>query len=326
MSKESNRNYLIGVIEIMIANSFVGVNIILNKFLLGKAPLLFLLELRYLFGVLILLGASFFMKSKFTFYLTNEKFTNRDWLVYVLMALSGGAVFNFIYLLGMDKTTATSVGIIGSSIPTIIAVLSFIFLKQALKKVHVLSILLVVMGVMILNVSKNSSVEINSVTNINTATMLIGNLIVFLAMIPEALFTIFAKMLKIRVSPVISSLLINLLNAIVCLPFALYSLKNFDIFHLEPIVWIFSFCVGLFSGALFYVFYNRGIAKIDSNTAALMTGVIPISTALLAIIFLNEPFKINTFFGILCVLISIYIGVRFSDNSKVLLHRVGQKQ
>jgi drug/metabolite transporter (DMT)-like permease len=325
VQKENSRSYFVGVIEMTIANSFVGVNIILNKFLVGKAPLLLLLELRYLFGVLILFMISLFMKNKFSFYLNKEKFTNKDWLVYILMALSGGVFFNFIYMCGMDKTTATSVGIIGSSIPTIIAIFSFIFLKQSLKRVHLVSIILVVVGVLILNISKFPSQGMDISSGIDSTTMLIGNLIVFLAMIPEALFTIFAKMIKIKVCPVISGLLINLLNALVCLPFALYSLNEVDIFKLEPIIWLFSFCVGLFSGALFYVFYNKGISKIDSNTAALMTGVIPISAAFLAILFLNEPFHINTFLGMLCVLFSIYIGVRFRESSKVLIQRVRQK-
>ncbi len=325
MQKENNRSYFVGVFEMTFANFFVGMNIILNKFLVGKAPLLFLLELRYLFGVLILLGASFFIKNKFSFYLNKERFTNNDWLIYISMALSGGVFFNFIYMYGMDKTSATSVGIIGSSIPTIIAIFSFIFLKQPLKRVHLFSIVLVFAGVFILNMSGLPLQSMNKSPGIDSETMFIGNLIVFFAMIPEALFTIFAKMIKIRVCPVISGLLINLINAIVCLPFALYSLNEVNILELDPTIWLFSFCVGLFSGALFYVFYNKGISKIDSNTAALMTGVIPISAAFLAIVFLNEPFHMNTILGIFCVLTSIYIGVRFGEGSKVLFQRVRQK-
>ncbi len=319
---QKKNNCLIGVTEMTIANSFVGVNIILNKYLIEKAPLMLLLELRYIFGVLILLAVSLLMKSKFQFYLTEEKFSKKDWFIYLLMALSGGVFFNFIYMCGMDKTTATSVGIIGSSIPTIIVLFSFFFLKQPLKQIHVFCIFLVVLGVLILNLSK--PIHNNSI-NFDTSKVWLGNFIVFLAMIPEALFTIFAKMIKIKVSPVISGLFINLLNGLFCLPFAIYSLNEVNIFELDSNIWLFSFFVGLFSGALFYVFYNRGISKIDSNTAALMTGVIPISSAILAIIFLNEPIQIYTFMGMICVLLSIYLGVRFGDNSKILFQRIRQK-
>lgn len=320
---QKNNSYLVGVTEMAIANSFVGVNIILNKYLIEQAPLMLLLKLRYIFGVIILLVVALFMKDKFRFFLNEERFNKKDWFIYLLMALSGGGFFNLIYMSGMDRTTATSVGIIGSSIPTIIVIFSYLFLKQPLKRIHVLCIFLVVLGVMILNLSKPSA-QAGALTHSST-DVLIGNFIVFLAMVPEALFTIFAKMIKIKVCPVISGLLINLLNGLFCLPFAIYSLTQVNIFQLDSKIWLFSFFVGLFSGALFYVFYNRGIAKIDSNTAALMTGIIPISSAVLAMLFLKEPFQIYTFLGMVCVLLSIYLGVRFGENSKILLQRIRQK-
>ncbi|WP_158998027.1 DMT family transporter [Pigmentibacter ruber] len=319
---KKNNNYLIGVFEIGIANSFVGVNIILNKFLIEKAPLMLLLELRYIFGVLILLFMAIIMK-KFKFYIEDNKFNSYDWFIYILMALSGGVFFNFIYMYGLNKTTATSVGIIGSSIPTIIVIFSYLFLRQPLKRIHVLSVCLVVLGIMILNLTRiPGQVANDKILEHTSEQMILGNFIVFLAMVPEALFTIFAKMIKIKVCPIVSGLFINLLNGLFCLPFAIYSAREINFFQIDSKIWILSFFIGLFSGALFYTFYNRGIAKIDSNTAALMTGVIPISSAILAIIFLNEPFHITTFLGMFCVLISIYVGVRYADQSKVLLHRV----
>ncbi|WGL59978.1 DMT family transporter [Pigmentibacter sp. JX0631] len=322
---KKNNNYLIGVLEIGIANSFVGVNIILNKFLIEKAPLMLLLELRYIFGVLILLFMAIVMK-KFKFYLEDNKFNSYDWFIYLLMALSGGVFFNFIYMYGLNKTTATSVGIIGSSIPTIIVIFSYLFLRQPLKRIHVLSVCLVVLGIMILNLTRIPGQLANDkIVEHTSQQMILGNFIVFLAMVPEALFTIFAKMIKIKVCPIVSGLLINLLNGLFCLPFALYSARDINFLQIDSNIWLLSFFIGLFSGALFYTFYNRGIAKIDSNTAALMTGVIPISSAILAIIFLNEPFHLTTFLGMLCVLVSIYVGVRYADQSKVLLHRVKEK-
>lgn len=321
---QKNNNYLIGVLEIGLANSFVGVNIILNKFIIEKAPLMVLLELRYIFGTIILFFMALCLK-KYKFYLTEQKFTPNSWFIYILMALSGGVFFNFIYMFGLNKTTATAVGIIGSSISTIIVVLSYFFLRQPLKRVHILSVFLVVLGVMILNLTRVPVGTGQSLSDTSSGQMIIGNFIVFLAMIPEALFTILAKMIKIRVCPIVSGLFINLLNGLFCLPFAIYSGLNINLLQLDSTVWVFSFLIGLFSGALFYTFYNRGIAKIDSNTAALMTGVIPLSSAILAITFLNEPFQLTTFLGMSCVLFSIYVGVRFSDQSKVLLHRVREK-
>lgn len=323
MNVHLSKSYLIGVFEMLLANLFVGINVVLNKFIVGKVPILVLLEIRYLFGILILFFVTYIVKRNFAFYLTKERFSKKDWIVYLLMALSGGVIFNLIYILGLDNTTATSVGIIGSSLPTLIAIFSFFILKYPLKRVHLASIVLVFIGVMFLNINK---IHVNgelSLHVLGSSSMVIGNIIVFIAMIPEALFTVFAKMINIKVCPLVSGLLINLFNAIVCLPFFIYYCCNgFNIFTLEANIWVFSFLIGLFSGALFYVFYNKGIAKIDTSTAALLTGVVPISAAIFAILLLNEPFGLNTFLGIFCVLISIIIGVKYSETSKVLFHRV----
>ncbi|KAB8033405.1 DMT family transporter [Fluviispira multicolorata] len=323
MESENKRNYVVGTVEIALANSFVGINIVINKYLVEKASVIQLLELRYIFGTLILAVFSLFLKKGFTFYLTEEKFDRRNWILYLLMALSGGVLFNLIYMLGIGKTTATSVGVISSSIPTLIAIFSFFILGQSLKRVHFLCVILVVIGILILNMTGNKS---HSGSNtINSYDMFVGNVIVFLAMIPEALFTILAKLIRIKVCPVVSGLLINFINALVCLPFVLLGEFKYGIFEIEFSVWVFSFFIGLINGALFYTLYNKGIAKIDSQTAAIMTGMVPISSALFGIVFLREPFYINTFIGIVCVLSSIYIGVRFGESSKVLLRRVRQK-
>lgn len=314
--------YFLGIFELAIANSCIGINVIINKFLIGKAPILLLLELRYLFGFLILLIFSFLAKKK-SLFIGSQRFSEKDWIIYILMTFSGGVIFNLIYMLGLDKTTAISVGIIGSTLPSIIAIFSFFILKQSIRVVNLVCIFFVIIGVIFLSINNISFSQVNiSFFYANDFNFYIGNLIVFLAMIPEALFTIFSKMIKIEVCPIFSSMLINLLNAVVCLPFAFYSLKSINIFHIDYRVWLLSFLIGLYSGALFYVFYIKGISKVDANTAALMTGIIPTSTTIFAVLFLNEVLNINKILGILCVLISIYIGVKFNKNSKVLFHRV----
>ncbi|WP_186644703.1 DMT family transporter [Fluviispira vulneris] len=319
METENKRNYLIGTLEIALANSFVGVNIVINKYLVEKASVIQLLELRYIFGTLILAFFSLFLKKKISFYLTEEKFDFRNWILYILMALSGGVLFNLIYMSGIDRTTATSVGVISSAIPTLIAIFSFFILRQSLKQIHFICVLLVVIGVIILNLSGNQLH--NTYNHKSSYDVFIGNCIVFLAMIPEALFTILAKLIKVKVCPVVSGLIINFINMLVCLPFVLFAEAKIGFFALDVSIWIFSFFIGLFNGALFYTFYNRGIAKIDSQTAAIMTGMVPISSAIFGIVFLKEPFYMNTILGIVCVLTSIYIGVRFGESSKVILAR-----
>lgn len=305
MTQQKNE-YVMGSLAVAFANSLVGVNIIINKLLLTQIPILILLSFRYFFGFIFLFFVPFFIKNKYTFFVTEASFAKRDFLIYFLMAISGGAVFNFIYMAGIDKTTATATGIISSSVPTLIVLFSYFFLKEKIKPIHFLCVFLVAIGVLILNLSRPSE---GSVTTAENHAWL-GNLIVFLAMIPEALFAIFAKMLKVKVSIAVSSIYINLINFLLCLPFFYLQTRYFSLTRIEPVAWVLILFLGLTS-SLFYIFYNYGIVKINASTAGLLTGVFPISTAFLAIVFLNESLTLSICLGMACVLASIYIGVKY---------------
>lgn len=306
----SSKNFLIGVLEMGIANSFVGMNVILNKYLTQHFPIFLLLEIRYFFGIVFLFLICLSTRNKFRFYRTEERFSFSDGLIYFFMSICGGMLFNCIYMAGLHKTTAMATGIISSSIPTLIAIFSYFLLKQKIKKVHIFCVILVVIGILILNISHQSPT--GQADPRMMGTLWIGNAIVFCAMIPEALFTVLAKKLRVPVFPVMSALVINVINFLLCTPMAIYQTNQFGFENVTRIAWFFSFLIGLFSSAFFYILYNRGISKIDSSTAALLTGVIPVSTACLAVIFLGESITLTLAVGMACVLSSIYVGVRFA--------------
>lgn len=299
------QNEIVSSLQVSLANFFIGFNIISNKYLINSVPIPVLLVLRYFFGALILFAFIFITQKERRFYLTKRHYTTREKFIYLLMALCGGSIFNSIYMFGMRHTTAIVTGMIGSTIPILIVFLSFLFLKQKLNKSHIISALFVAFGICILNLGHN--VTISEKTSSGMIAM--GNFIVFIAMIPEAMFTIFAKMLIPKVSPLMSALFINIINFFVCIPFFLFSLTTYNLKQITSFDVFLSFLIGLFSGSLFYSFYNSGITKISAQNAGLFTGIVPVSTAVLSLIFLNESFGVLSFVGMFFVLASIYIGV-----------------
>ena len=62
---------------------------------------------------------------------------------------------------------------------------------------------------------------------------------------------------------------------------------------------------------------TTGISKINAQTAGILTGVIPLSTATLSVLFLHESFTPLTFMGMSLVLISIYLGVRTTTKKAI---------
>ncbi len=305
--------FLLGCFYVAMANMFIGVNIIITKYLVNALPVSVLLELRYCFGALILFIPILLSKNKFSFYQSNKKYTSKQKFIYLNMALCSGVLFNAIFIFGMKNTTAIATGVIGSTLPLLVVAFSAVFLNQRIQIHHFICAFLVAIGIFIITLGNTKNSAMTSMFQNSQ----ISNLIVFIAMIPEAMFTIFAKMLPQKVSPVVSAFLINILNLAFCTPFFIYTLFHFSIFSITPLQFSLCALIGLFSGVLFYVFYNAGISRINAQTAGLLCGVVPISTTILAIFILHESFGWISFIGMLFVLFSIYLGVHKAPDKKL---------
>lgn len=310
--------FLIGSLLVAIANVFIGFNIITTKQLLKSTiPIPALLTLRYMFGCLILLPIFLISKHRFKFYVNpDQKFNKDQKILYILMALLGGSIFNFIYMFGMQNTTAITTGMTGSTVPLLVVAFSAVFLKQRIHMHHILCAILVALGIAIIVFSNQRT---PSVTNM-IQTSHIPVLIVFIAMIPEAIFNVFAAKLPNNIRAIPSALLINFINFLVCVPFFVYSMFYFPLNNISKNDLTLCFMIGLFSGALYYSFYSSGIQKINAQTAGLLTGVVPISTTILAVLLLKEHFDILSLLGMVLVLLSIYLSIRFSNPNSHVSH------
>ncbi len=78
--KESKRlnDRIVGGLQIAFANFFVGFNIICNKNLVNSVPIPILLELRYFFGMLIMLVMILISRIECKFYLSKQRYTMRE--------------------------------------------------------------------------------------------------------------------------------------------------------------------------------------------------------------------------------------------------------
>lgn len=61
------------------------------------------------------------------------------------------------------------------------------------------------------------------------------------------------------------------------------------------------------STVLPYIFYTRGLAKVDSGKASILASVEPVVAALVGVLAFGEPMSIMVVLGLGCILISVYI-------------------
>lgn len=291
----------LGYIQLVLAQVGCGLGIIVGKKLLVLGvPVYTQMGLRFIACFLMLF--SFLMIQALHSHTKVElipKIRKRDWTLVIMQSICAGVLFNLLMLFGLKYTTATMAGIITSSLPVVITLLSFVFLKEHLSKNKFIAILLVVIGVVILHV--------DTVGVRKSSSPIIGGVLIFLALIPEGLYTVFAKILGKKIEPLVQATWINLISCCLFVPFWLFSgmLDIFKVLDLKAWGYI---GIGSFSSMLFYYCWTAGVSHVKANTAAIFTGVMPIVTTISAILFLQESFSIFDLLGMVFVITSIFIG------------------
>ncbi len=89
------------------------------------------------------------------------------------------------------------------------------------------------------------------------------------------------------------------------LPLAIFEARAFDFSRATLADWIPVVYYGIVVTVVAFILWFRGLAKVPANTAAVFTGVWPVSAVLLSYIILKEQFVVSHLLGIACVLLGI---------------------
>lgn len=298
----TKKDYTIGYAELTLAQCCVGINVISGKFLIGFFPIFLLLAIRFAIGFVGMLAIARIKSIHYSdVYRNYILLTSKNKLLLIFQAACGGFLFNVLILYGMKTTSATSAGIISSITPVMIFILAAVFLHEKINLQKGTAIIIVMAGLLILNLRKTSS---------SIEETLLGNFLVLLAVVPEALFTILSKSVGKKISEIEAVILVNFFNLILFIPFAAYTLINFHPTSISISIYGQLFIYGISGGIMFFLLWYRGLTKINANTAALFTGVMPVSTTIFAFLFLHEPISSSEIIGMLLVIIAIFIGCK----------------
>lgn len=293
--KKAQFDFLQGIFFLILAQLMVGINIVLSKYILTSIPILIVLALRFILAAVILLPLHWLTPAKkvsLHFYFSQLK--RRDWLFIFAQALCAGVFFNALMLMGLHYTDANVAGIITSALPAIIAVMAWIILGEKISGKNAVCVGFATLGLVVLACDK--------LTGIQASHSFLGDALVLLSLLPEATYYILSKIYMSSLPVFLISALLNGINALAlfcCLGFS--SWEHVNLHFAEGLILIF---LGLSSG-LFYVFWYFGCQKVDGVMASLSTAVMPLSTVLLAWIFLGEQLTLMQMLGMGMVLLSI---------------------
>jgi drug/metabolite transporter (DMT)-like permease len=291
---------LMGYIVLALAQTGISINVVTSKYLLAFLPMFMILACRFFLSSVILAGIMVATKTpiKDPRHPTGT-LSARDWVYAVLSGVFAAFLFNLFFVWGLNHTTATAAGIVGSTLPALIAIFAVWLLKEHMNWSKIAALILAMIGIFMLNFEYFSG-------TVNFNHSYFGDFLVFLAMIPEALYSIINRKLANRMTPLGSSFIANAVGFLTLFPCA-YFTGTFDLSMIGASEFGFLMIAAV-SSLMFFWAWSWGLAFIPATTAAIFGGVMPVATTVLAILFLHEFLHWYDMFGILMVLGSIVIG------------------
>ncbi len=277
--------------------TLVGSSVVSAKFMVEQFPIFLGLGIRQASATLLMLAIVLVVEGRL------PRASRRDHGIILLQTITGVIVFNVLMLAGVDRTTAAATGIITSTVPAWIALLS-LFLGERLTRLTVTGIGMAMGGVIVVNVAGGDG-------NADQASApLLGGALVMGAVIGEALFTICGKALTGRVTPIANCFLVCVYGTLMFLPLALWQLPGFQPDAVHTSGWIaLAWSAGPVMIGAFFLWFT-GLKVVPASSAAVYTGLIPVSALACSAIFLGERIGWPHFVGMALVIAAIVLVAR----------------
>ncbi|GIQ68049.1 DMT family transporter [Xylanibacillus composti] len=295
-------NHMKAYLAMIVAMTTVGSSFVVGKWIVEAFPIYLASGLRYGLASALLLPLLYLAEKRL------PKVGRKDMGVLFLQSLTGVFGFSVCLLYGLQYTTATESGIITSTTPMVIALISFFFLKERLSSRQWLGILFAVFGIAAIHLLSGDTQEI-----VPGVPAWVGTLLIMAAVVGEALFTIFGKVLSYRLSPLAIATLVTVLGFVMFLPFAIYEAMSFDFTQPTAADWMYIVYYAVVVTVVGFALWYYGVSKVPASTSAVFTGVIAISALLLSYLFLKETFHWGHLAGALFVLSGIWITARRTE-------------
>ena len=218
-----------------------------------------------------------------------------------LESFLGNFLFSVCMLFGVSMTTAVAAGVVMSSIPAVVAVLSWMFLRERIGWRSAAAIGCVALGIGLFSLQKTGSVagmasDVPGPMGMNRA--LLGNLLVFAAVVCEASYVVIGKRLTDGLSPKRISALINLWGFALVTPLGLWAAWSFDFSAVTLPVWTLLVFYGLAASMWTVWLWMTGLKTVPASQAGVFTVMLPISAATVGVLFMGErltPLQIVAF-------------------------------
>lgn len=279
MSLPVNRLYAYGCLALSM--SLVGSYVALSKPLVAAIPVFLLAWLRFGIGGLAMLH---WLKKP----AQEAPLAGSTQRLIFLESFLGNFLFSICMLFGVSMTSAVSAGVIMASIPAVVALLSWAFLREHIGLRTWAAVACSALGIGLLALAKPAATVHDAASAAAASKAWLGNLLVFGAVLCEAAYAVIGKKLTGALGPKRITSLINLWGFVLVTPFGLYMAASFDFGSVPTGIWLLLLFYSLAASVWTVWLWMTGLKVVPAAQGGVFTVMLPVSAALVGVLVLDE--------------------------------------
>lgn len=263
--------------------SLVGSYVALSKPLAAAFPVLLLAWLR--FGIAALAMPHWLRRPA-----DEPPMTRRTRGLVFLESFLGNFLFSICMLFGVSLTSAVSAGVIMASIPAVVAIASWLFLRERITPRVGAAIVCAAGGIGLLALAPGAGAHGGASATAANASPLawLGNLLVFGAVICEAAYAVIGKSLTGKLGPRRICALINLWGFALSTPFGIWLALRFDFGSVHAGHWVLLVAYAMAASIWTVWLWMTGLRSVPAAQAGVFTVMLPVSAAMVGVLVLGE--------------------------------------
>ncbi len=257
----------------------VGLYVGLSKLLVAAFPVFLLALLRFAIAALAML--SWLPRRA-----GEPALSRHDRVLLFWESFLGNFLFSICMLYGVALSSALAAGVVMSAIPAAVALLSWLFLRERIRRRDALAIGCAGFGIALLALAKAPT---DGASGAGPAPLL-GQALLLAAMFCEAAYVVIGKRLTAKLSPRRISALINLWGLALVAPIGLWQAWRFDFRAVAAPTWGLLVFYAIAASMVTVWLWMQGLRQVPAARAGVFSVMLPISAAAVGVGVLGEAF------------------------------------
>lgn len=287
-----NKNNFVGILLVLFASiAFSSKSVIVKLVYKEGIDSVSALFLRMSIALPFFLIVSFLELKK-------KKLEKKILMQIFLLGFLGYYLSSLLDFIGLEYISAGLERLILFTYPTIVILISFFFLNKKIIKIEIISLIVCYLGILIVFFSESL---------VKNKETYLGITAIFVCSITYAIYLLGSGEIIPKVgASLFTSLAMSVACLSICMQFFLMN-KVDKIFTFTPRVWFLGFLMAILNTLLPTFLLSNGIKKIGSTSTSIIASIGPVSTIILAWIFLDEKIGINELIGTMLVILGVVL-------------------